>query len=68
MLVMNGSISVASSSTRSEMNADSTNSETTQDTDSQAAHQIDNERVLRPESGTSNLGFETSTGDVTLEE
>ena len=68
MLVMNGSISVASSSTSLERNADSTDSETTQDTDSQAAHQIDNKRVLRPESGISNLGFETSTGDVTLEE
>ena len=68
MLVMNGSISVATSSTRSERNADSTNLEKTQDADSQATHQVDNKRVLRPESGTSNLGFETSTGDVTLEE
>ena len=40
----------------------------TQDADSQATHQVDNKRVLRPESETSNLGFETSTGDVTLEE
>ena len=29
---------------------------------------VDNKRVLRPESGVTNLGFETSTGDVTLEE